>query len=112
MVCTNEKIKKFIAANYLFSDEKVYSLTKPKTTKIGEIFEILFKTLIENEGLKEGKDFLDLRYLKHRCIGIPDFYFTKTNTFIEIKSDSTNYKVTFNENQIKKIKELKNKDLK
>ncbi len=71
------------------SDEKVYTLTKHKTTKIGQIFEVIFKTLIENEGLIEGKDFLDLRNLRHRCIGIPDFFFVKANTFVEVTSSHT-----------------------
>ena len=104
----NEKIKEFISQNYLFTDERVYKLTKPKTTRIGEIFEVMFRTLVENEGLIEGKDFLDLRNLRHRCIGVPDFFFIKANTFVEIKSNCTaNGKVFLLDTQHEKIKKLK-----
>ena len=102
-----DRINEFLSQNYLFTDERIYKLTKPKNTKIGEIFEIIFKILIENEGLKEGKDFLDLRNLKHRCIGIPDFYFINSKTFVEVKSNCSNNTINFNENQLNKIKKLK-----
>lgn len=80
--------------------------TNPK--KIGETFENLFLSIIKDEGLKENEDFYDLRYLKHRCIGVPDLFFPKSNTFVEIKSGNNGSPIYSNEQKIK-IDELKHK---
>ena len=94
--------------------EYIENLNKPQfklsqtPRKIGEMFENFFKEILRDEGFIEDKDFQDLRNVGLRQSmenGLPDFYFPKSKTFIEIKS-SNNGSPIYNQDQKEKIRNL------
>ena len=82
-------------------------LSKP-IIKLGKRCEHFFMDILKDEGFKEGVDFQDLRYvglLDSMEKGLPDFYFPKSRTFIEIKLGDSRGS-TYHNVQKDKIKEL------
>jgi len=66
---------------------------------IGSLFEEVFLTMLDDIGFKE-----DIDYVRGKMPD-PDFYFPKSNTYIEIKATSNGH-LAYSEHQKKRFKEL------
>jgi len=95
------ELKKELEQKYAMSQQVRLNLVENKK-RLGEIFELVFKSMLKNAGLKEQEDFFDMRILGK---GYPDIFIPMKKMWIEIKASGSNA-IASTELQRKRIKLL------